>query len=373
MRILIATPLYPPDIGGPATYAKALVDHIPELGGTVDVLSFQDYLHLPRGIRHGVYLWHVLRRGRRADVILAQDPVSVGLPAAIAAWLIRRCLVLRIAGDFAWEQGVQRYGVTDSLDVFAKKRSGYGLPVRILKWVQRYTAARADMLVVPSEYMRSIVAAWGFDNTHINVIPNPVSDVGESAQRDVLRELLGFKGKFIISVGRLVPWKGFAGLIAAMKDVRAQFSDVRLCIVGDGPEAETLQQVVHDHGLDETVTFTGALPRETLLQYIRAADVFALNTSFESFSFQIVEAMAVGTPVVTTHTANLSEFLIHEHNALLHAPDDTAAIARQICRVLRDTALAERLHMNSKKTADQFSAGVVVRDIYTQIERLCMS
>ncbi len=81
MKILIATGIYPPDIGGPATYSKLLKDELPGRGIDVQVLSFGQVRHLPKIIRHFSYLLKILKLGRGVDVIYAQDPVSVGFPA----------------------------------------------------------------------------------------------------------------------------------------------------------------------------------------------------------------------------------------------------------------------------------------------------
>ncbi len=110
MRLLIATPLYPPDPGGPATYAKALEEGLPPLPIEVDLVKFSDVRHLPKGVRHVAYFWRVLRALKGVDVVLALDPVSVGLPALLAALIARKKFVLKVVGDYAWEQGRQRWG-----------------------------------------------------------------------------------------------------------------------------------------------------------------------------------------------------------------------------------------------------------------------
>jgi len=74
MKILIATGIYPPDIGGPATYSKLLKDELPDRGIDVKVLSFGEVRHLPKIIRHFSYFLKVLKLGKGANVIYAQDP-----------------------------------------------------------------------------------------------------------------------------------------------------------------------------------------------------------------------------------------------------------------------------------------------------------
>ena len=104
LKILICTGIYPPDIGGPATYSKLLFEELPKMGIETRVLSFGEVRHLPKILRHFVYFIKVLKMGRRADIIYAQDPVSVGLPAMLAAKILRKKFILKVVGDYAWEQ-----------------------------------------------------------------------------------------------------------------------------------------------------------------------------------------------------------------------------------------------------------------------------
>ena len=116
MKILLATGIFPPQIGGPATYSKLLYDELPKRGIDVEIATFGDYLDKPKIIRHFLYFLELLRKAPDVDLIYALDPVSVGLPALFAAQVRKKKFVLRIAGDYAWEQGSQRWNVSDTLD-----------------------------------------------------------------------------------------------------------------------------------------------------------------------------------------------------------------------------------------------------------------
>ena len=89
MKLLIATGLYPPEIGGPATYAKLFEERLPRYGIEVSIFPFRTVRHLPPLIRHIVYGWKVFRMSRNADLILVQDSVSTGLPVADESRLFR--------------------------------------------------------------------------------------------------------------------------------------------------------------------------------------------------------------------------------------------------------------------------------------------
>ena len=106
--VLVTTGIFPPDIGGPATYSKLLLDELPKHGLDISVLSFGEVRHLPKIIRHISYFFKVLRRGKGVDIIYAQDPVSVGLPSVVASKILRKKFLLKVVGDYAWEQYMQK-------------------------------------------------------------------------------------------------------------------------------------------------------------------------------------------------------------------------------------------------------------------------
>src|SRR3989344_3187997 len=201
MNILIATGLYPPEIGGPATYTKLLEGRLPARGFAVSVLPFKTVRRLPKGVRHIAYFWKCLRMAHTADLVYAQDTVSVGLPAALAAIVAGKKFIVRVPGDYAWEQAQQRFGVTDSLDEFQKK--SYGLRVGALRAVQRFVVRRARAVVVPSKYMEQVVGRW----TASECITTIYSSVEMPRPKRVERPA----GFLVVSVARRVPWQGVEG------------------------------------------------------------------------------------------------------------------------------------------------------------------
>ena len=150
MKILIATGIYPPTIGGPATYSKSIYEALNVKGHDARVAVYTDFSKkFPKGISHIAYFFHVLRLSRGVDIVYAQDPVSVGFPALCVARVMRKKFIVRIAGDYAWEQGVGRFGVKELLDDFLRVR--YGFRVEWLRQSQRFVASTAHSKIVPSE------------------------------------------------------------------------------------------------------------------------------------------------------------------------------------------------------------------------------
>lgn len=355
-RILIAAGLFPPEVGGPATYSKILLGELPKNGFGVRVLSFGRVRYLPKILRHITYGFKLAAYCRNADIIYVQDPVSVGFPAAIAVKILRKRFLLKIVGDYAWEQGTQRFGVREMLDDFLKKR--YGWKVEFLRKIQKFTANRAEKIIVPSEYLKKVVLSWGVKKEKIKVIYNAVdfSRGGESlSTKELVRAELGLDGKVLVSAGRLVPWKGFDVLIDAVMDLLMSFPDTKLIIIGDGPRFENLKLKVENLKLGGTVSLTGLLSREKVLKYLRASDVFVLNTAYEGMSHQLLEAMSLGVPIVTTDAGGNPELIRDGESGFLVKFNDKKAFADRISKLLSDSVLAKQFAENAEQKAREFS------------------
>lgn len=350
MRLVIATPLYPPEIGGPATYARILFEGLPEKGIEVTVVKFSDVRHLPKLIRHYVYYWRILKAARTADIVLALDPVSVGLPSILAAKKARKPLVVKIVGDYAWEQGKQRFDIASELDDFVRTRA-VPFAVRVLRNIQIRVTAAATRVVVPSEYLKKIVIAWGVPEQNIEVICNAVSPEALGTVPDAVVSLSKPR---IVSAGRLVPWKRFDGIIDAVAQLRKEESLTSLTIVGDGPLRAEIEKYAQNK-LGDSYVILGMLPHADTLAVIKDADVFVLNSSYEGLSHLLIEALALGVPIVATRVGGNTEVVEDEQDGLLVPSGDTTALTSALRRMLTDSALREHTARHARLSARRFS------------------
>ncbi|HUQ30345.1 MAG TPA: glycosyltransferase family 4 protein [Candidatus Paceibacterota bacterium] len=344
MKLVLATPLYPPEIGGPATYAKVLEEGLPKRGIEVELVKFSDVRHLSKFFRHLVYTYRVWSKARHADMVFVQDTVSCGLPALIAARLARVPLVVRVPGDYAWEQGRQRFGVTDTIDLFQEQR--YGVRVSLLRLVQRTVVRHADRVVVPSRYFAYLVSGWGVAPTKLHVIYNGIKLPLPNPQVPQHAPVPS-----IVSAGRLVEWKGIQGLIGLLK----LLPEWHLIVVGEGPMRSSLQKQAQETGVADRVRFTGSLAPELLIGWYQAATAFVLNTSFESFSFQIAEAMAAGIPIIATEIGSIPELIEDRKEGVLVRPNDLKALKEAVESVRAQPELWQRRVLAAKEKAEMFS------------------
>lgn len=350
MKVLICTGIFPPDIGGPATYSKLLLDELPKHQIDVVVLSFGEVRKLPKIIRHFVYFLKVLKLGKNVDVIYAQDPVSVGFPSALASKILRKKFILKIVGDYAWEQ-YQQSAVR--MEEFHEKQHNFITEIR--KKIERFSAKRANKIIVPSEYLKKIVLKWGVSENKISVVYNSFE-----MPKNIKRIELG--KNVIISAGRLVPWKGFDVLIDIMPDILKQFSDAKLYIIGDGPDKEKLSALSSKFSVQDNVFLTGSLSHNELLSYLNSGDIFVLNTGYEGFSHLLLEAMSVGIPVVTTNIGGNPEIINNGINGVLVEYGNREELKSRILDLLGNEKMKELFVEGAKRKVAEFGRDRMIKD-----------
>ncbi len=147
----------------------------------------------------------------------------------------------------------------------------------------------------------------------------------------------------ILCVGRLVPAKGQHVLISAVSQLVRSGRAVRLRLVGDGPDRQSLELEVRRLRLEESVCFEGALNQDRIRQRYETADVFALASFAEGIPVVLMEAMAMEIPCVTTWITGVPELIRHEIDGLLVGPSDVDALAAALLRLMDDAELRQRL------------------------------
>lgn len=359
MRILIATGVYPPESGGPATYTKLLEERLPAHGFSVSVLPFRTVRHLPKAIRHVAYFFACYGLARKADLVYAQDTVSVGVPAALAAFFARRRFMVRIPGDYAWEQGRQRFGAVVSIEEFQGKY--FGVRVAVLRAMQRFVVRRAAPAIAPSEYLRKLAVAWGAK-------PDSVVRIYNGIAFPVPTELPAHRpqGFLVVTVGRFVPWKGMDGLIRAIAKEPAW----RLALVGDGPGKDELHALARELRCEDRVIFTGEVLRPAALGWVRAADVFVLNSSYEGLSHQLIEAMSLRVPIVATDIGGNPELIRDNREGILIPAQDDAALHAAIGGIEQDPEGASALAQAAELRSREFSIDHTLAELTALLKRL---
>lgn len=221
-------------------------------------------------------------------------------------------------------------------------------------------AKRSDRILTVSEASkRDIMHFFNVPPEKIVVVYNAIDErfSVEPREEDVarVRERYQLDHGFVLYAGNIKPHKNVVRLIEAFAEVRkGGFEELKLLIIGDEiSKLPALRRAVHQHKLHKHVRFLGFLPDETLAVLYRLAAVFVFPSLYEGFGLPPLEAMASGTPVVTSNVSSLPEVV--GDAAVLVDPHDVHAIVDGVRRVLTDPALAQELRCRGPLRARQFS------------------
>ena len=363
-RLLIASGIFHPEPGGPATYLVHLLPALQRLGWDVRAISYGSgdttpypypLVRIPRRILP-LRLLDYAREARPllgwADLVYVH---TLGLPLLGGD----APHILKIVGDQAWERSVRRGWVSPTTDVDDFQTQDDGPIVQVQKAVRSREVRGMASVIVPSEYLKHMVVGWGVDPARIHVIYNALSAEVESPANTQAeaRARLGIDAdeKIILTAARLNPWKGVDHLIAAL----AHVPEVRLLVAGDGPEHGALEQQTTTQKLSDRVTFLGQLPREQVALHMKAADYVALYSGYEGLSHTLLESLRAGTPVIASDKGGNPEVVTHEVNGLLVPYVDVEALAGTLHEAFQP-GKRESLAKNSLHGMARFSfAGMV--------------
>lgn len=252
------------------------------------------------------------------------------------------------------------------------------LPASLLRWLSRRLSRRlcheVDHLIVPTTEMTEVLQRYGI-RTPSTVLPTGV-DLDEFAggNGSAFRSRHGIDPTrpVLVTVSRLAVEKNIAFLLQVVRYVTADFPDLLFVIAGEGPDAPRLKRLVRSLGLEDHVRFFGNLDRRTaLLDCYRAADVFVFASPTETQGLVLIEAMALGAPIVSTAVMGTATVLRRAHSAVI-CHEDVEGFASEVARVLRDAELRASLSGAGPRDAQAWSSDAIVRrvvDLYASLPR----
>ena len=248
-----------------------------------------------------------------------------GLAPATIAWLATA--IAHARGRRSARFGFTIHGFHDFVDPAEARLDLKARDAARVLCISDFTRSQLCLNTDPEWWSRFQVARCGVDTAAFAYRdPPPVSDRMR-----------------IMALGRLSPEKGFAVLIEALALLRAQGVEAELRIVGDGPARRSLERQIAARDLSGCVTLTGELPAAEVGRELAASDLFCMASFSEGLPISIMEAMAVGVPVVSTWIAGIPELARHGETALTVPPADAEALAAAMARLAQGQALRVRL------------------------------
>lgn len=369
-RILLITNIFPPHIGGPASFIDRLAHALSGRGHDVTVVCSSDAptdwrdrerpFRVRRVCLANRYLYEVRVRLVLAQELARHSRILVnGLESYVddVARIVPRRYVLKIVGDTVWETARNAGLTTLDFDTFQQTPPTDARLDALARKRKRYME-RASIIVTPSAYLKRIVAGWGVPESKLRVVPNGISledwsTASQPPRNGPLR---------VLFVGRLTNWKGVETLLLAA----AGLQGIEVTIVGDGPELPLLSALRRQLPGTEHIRFAGRRPESAVKDMMREADVLVLPSNYEGLSHTLLEASACGLACVASAAGGNAEVISHEKTGLLVPYSDPGALRDALVRLRDDDTLRTMLGRNARASAHRFDFSRTV-DAYVRI------
>ena len=357
MKILITVGIYPPDIGGPASFVPKIANLLSQNNYEVTVICLSDSnlqdnetYKVKRILRNQNLLirWlktiiSIILNGRNAECIFVN-----GLPmeSYIANIFLRKKIVRKIVGDWAWERGRNKGLIEDSFDEF--QLNSHNLHLEIAKFSRGWTATKADIVITPSRHLSNVVKNWGVKADRLKVIYNGTRITNNEFSKSNSNIIK------LITVGRLAPWKNVNTIIEAVHLLKNQDLKINLIIVGSGPEDLDLKKQVNNLNLTNEVIFTGQKKYSDLKEYYKSADIYIQASGYEGLPHVLLEAINFDLAIISTPIGGTNEILQDGKNGFIldlekGIKPNSENLKNIILEVVNNKKLTEEKKVNAKK------------------------
>jgi len=384
-RILILTGVFLREVGGPPTLLKELNKDLIKNGYKITVLTFGNKKEIknysypvfavsekwPSFLKSFFYLIKGLILGFKADIIYNQDLYTPGFTGLIIKKILKKKLVTRFVGDSAWEIALNRKETID--DIMDFQINKYSRFIERRKKARKVILENSDKVIVVSNFLKDLAVKIGISEEKIKVIYNSVDFLSfENDLKIDLRKELKINGKVILTNARLTPWKGVDMLIKIMSELIRKHNNIKLIIISEGPERENLEKLAVDLDVEENVFFAGRVSRDLVVEYLKIADVFVLNTNYEGMSFSLLEAMKIGTPIITTKVGGNIETVKDKETGLLVDYNNKEQWIEAINFIINNPDFGKKLVQQAKNDLKRFNWNNLVKETINVFENLCI-
>jgi len=316
MKILITSGIFPPDIGGPASYVPKIATELSKRGHKVTVLclSEQDFddskfnfdvirinrrIFLP--VRILLTIIKIISLSVKSDLIFAN---TLTFESSIGAILSRKPIVHKIVADYAWEKLCELNFYSDSFEEYQKAKKIF--PINLFEYYFKTPLLFSSKIITPSNYLKNFIRKWN-RKLQIETIHNSFDFNAEFFKKHL------DKGNSIklVTVGRLEPVKGLIDLINRIDNTNFNLS---LDIIGEGSQFDELKLLTKNK---KNIRLLGFLDQNKVIEKLKSYDIFILNSFHEGLPNVLLEATNAGLYLVAQNVGGCSEVIDHEKNGFL--------------------------------------------------------
>jgi glycosyltransferase involved in cell wall biosynthesis len=351
MKILIATPMMPPTAGGPATHAKRLYDYFESVDVSkdseflADLFNFEIYKIYPSGIRHFLCFIHFLFIFRKYDMVLALDGFTVAMPAVLAGIIMRKKVILRVGGDFIYENYLYTKEVTfeDFYKNFNtnKKQMSPGLKIKYL--CQKFVLENCYTIVFNTNWQAEIYKKHYELPEEIYIVTNPFEKIDKNSLENIKIENQiydNLNDKYIFtSITRDIPYKNLKRLNNVFKKINNENINHKVILdTKQGSHSDCLSRISKSRG------------------YV-CASISDISPN------QVFEALSLGIPVICTKYIGIKDVLNESGAVRFINPFDEEDVKQAVIEFCDDEK-----YVKYKRAAENFIHEKTWQEMYEEYE-----
>ena len=345
MNILITVGIFPPDIGGPASFVPKIANHLINMDNEVKIicladeenLLLEDELDVLR-IRRSTYLpirWFktislIIKHGRKSDILFVN---GLGVEAAIANLYLRKKIVRKIVGDPVWERFYNKKRTSETFDDFQNLK--HNLNVRIQKLIRNWSISSSEVVITPSDHLKEFINRTN-PKTEVLKINNGIEITEFKRSKTPLHEFN------ILINSRLVVQKNIHLVIEAMGSIKNL--DINLKIIGEGGEFARLEDLITNLKIQSRVKMIGKVENNLISEYLKTSNLFIQASDYEGLPHSILEAINYEVPILSTEVGGCKDLLDNgDRGFIISSPQNKQQIAEKIDYIYEnyDTALTK--------------------------------
>ena len=336
MNILITVGIFPPDIGGPASFVPKISNFLVENGHNVKIICLSevgnnhiednlDVIRIRRSnslpIRWLKTIYQIVKNGRNSDLIFVN---GLGVESAIAALMLKKKLIRKIVGDPVWERAYNQKKTSESFDEFQNNKHSFLIEVQ--KLLRNWSVNSAEVVITPSDHLKNFVSELGFNNEILKI--NNGVDITDIKRTNVHKADIN-----LLIISRLVIQKNINIVIEAMELLDNK--KVKLSIIGEGGEFNKLEGVIHELNLQNRVQLLGKIDNNKISQFLLTADIFIQASDYEGLPHSVLEAINYEIPILSTEVGGCKDLLNDgERGFIIPIPPDKKIIAENITYII---------------------------------------
>ena len=330
MKIVLATPIYPPKIGGMSQYVKNLEQRFRTKGIEARVLSYNNIIKYPQPLRFLVYFFKLFQISKDCDLIYTFNPISCGLPVYLISRLRNKKFFIRLGGDFLWERAVEAGRTDKTLKEYYKEPKT--LKERLWILIVRKILSSANKIIFTSNFQKQIYKEYyGLKENNIIIIPNPLPELNDEPLISDNQSLNNYE---LLFAGRLIKLKNLSFLIDIFAEVLEQTrKGLRLRIIGQGPEEHRLKLKVREMKLENNIFIEKSIPHQELLKEIQKSYLCILPALTDITPNFALDCLKMEKPILLTKETEYFEKF--RNNLIFIDPCDKNDIKNKILYLLR--------------------------------------